>query len=73
MVQCIKHLHHGIPLSDKVVCDQFLDDQTEFKISNRKKIDFTEVVVLESCHTLKIKEGYETGNYDSFLRIFAGQ
>ena len=59
-----------IPLTNKTVCDKFLGgDIHDFQSTKHKKIDFDEVVILDTTDVWKIKEPYDNGWYEGVLRL----
>jgi hypothetical protein len=68
-----RHMQHGMPPSDKAVCDKFLGDITDFHNSKKRQIDFGEVVILDTADACKIQEAYETGQYEGVLRVLSGK
>ena len=66
-----KHMQHGMPLPDKAVRDKFLDDIDDFRNTKKKRIDFGEVVILDTADAWKIHVAYETGQYDGVLRVLS--
>ena len=58
------HMQQVLPLPDKAVCDQLFGDIHDFQSNKQKKIDFGEVVILDSTDACKIKEAYDTGRYE---------
>jgi hypothetical protein len=65
------HMNHGMPPSDKTVCDKFLVDIVDFRHVKKRLIDFGEVVILDTADTWKIHEAYETGQYEGVLRVLS--
>ena len=65
----IIHMEQVIPLTNKTVWDKFLGDIHDFKSTKHKKIDFDEVVILDTTDVWKIKEPYDNGWYEGVLRL----
>ena len=67
------YMQQVIPLTDQTVCHKFVVDIHDFHSSRKNQIAFVEVVILDTSDSWKIKEVYESGQYEGVLRVLSGK